>query len=47
MPDRVNQGTIHEVVAEALRDSSDLARKEWALYRPGRWLVHHVPTCIL
>ena len=33
MPDRVNHGPIHDVVAEALRDTSDLARKELALYR--------------
>jgi hypothetical protein len=33
MPDRLHQKTIHEVVADALRDASDLARKELALYR--------------
>jgi hypothetical protein len=33
MPDRVNQESIQDVFAEALRDSSDLARKEFALFR--------------
>jgi hypothetical protein len=33
MPDRPNQETIQDVFAEALRDSSDLAWKEFALFR--------------
>jgi hypothetical protein len=33
MPDRLNPESIHDVFAEALRASSDLARKELALFR--------------
>jgi F0F1-type ATP synthase membrane subunit c/vacuolar-type H+-ATPase subunit K len=33
MPDRPNQESIQDVFAEALRDTSDLAQKELALFR--------------
>jgi Putative Actinobacterial Holin-X, holin superfamily III len=33
MPDPVNQETIQDTVAAVLRDFSDLAQKEWELFR--------------